>query len=173
MDNIFLETKRLFLRQITENDFNELSAMLQNPEVMYAWEYAFTDEEVTDWISKCQAMYEKYSLGYFLAVEKITAKIVGQIALMPDKIEGEDLLEVGYILKKEHWGKGFAKEGAKAMIDYAFNALKSDKVIAEIRPNNLNSHKVAESLDMIVTGDFVKQVRGKDMLHLIYTIQQS
>lgn len=172
MNNIFLETARLILREMTVDDFQDVSQMLQNPEVMYAWECSFSNADVMYWISKNQILYEKHSLGYFLAVEKATDKVIGQIALMPDTIKGEDFLEVGYILKKEYWGKRFAKEGAKAMIDYAFNELNRDKVIAEIRPNNRNSRKVAESLGMIVTGDFVKKVGDKDMLHLVYTVKR-
>lgn len=173
MNKIFTETKRLILRKMEEKDFEDVACMLQNPNVMYAWEYEFSIEDVYDWIKKNQNLYEKYSLGYFLAVEKSTNKIVGQIALMPDFIEGKAFMEVGYILKQEFWNQGYAKEGAEAMINFAFKTLGCESVIAEIRPNNLRSRKVAENLGMVVTGDFIKKFRDKEMLHLIYTLENN
>lgn len=52
MQNVFLKTERLTLRYITQNDFAELKTMLQDKEVMYAWEYDFTDKDVQEWIEK-------------------------------------------------------------------------------------------------------------------------
>ena len=95
---------------------------------------------------------------------------MGQIALMPDVINGIEYYEIGYILKESYWHKGYASEGARAMIDYAFSILKLNSVIFEIRPENLPSRKVAENCGAVVTGEFVKNVRGKSMKHLIYSI---
>ena len=56
------------------------------------------------------------------------------------------------------------------MIEFAFNNLKLDNIIFEIRPENFQSIKVAEKCGAVVTGEFVKNVRGKNMKHLIYSI---
>ncbi len=173
MDNIFLETERLILRQMSENDFSDIAEMLKNPNVMYAWEYIFDDIDVLKWIKKNREYYKKYGLGYFLAVEKETSKTVGQIALMPDIVDGIEYYEIGYILKEKFWNKGYALEGANVMINYAFNNLKLKSVIFEIRPENLSSRKVAEKCGAVVTGEFVKNVRGKNMKHLIYTVSNA
>lgn len=170
MKELFLETERLKLVKIEQNDFAELCVMLKDPEVMYAWEYGFCDDEVNDWINKNLEYYEKYNLGYFLALDKNENKVVGQIALMPDIIKGKRYVEVGYILKKEFWHKGYAYEGASALVEYAFDVLKEPRVIAEIRPCNTASQNVAKRLGMQVTGNFEKTVKDKPMLHLIYSI---
>lgn len=170
MNDLFLETERLCLYKMDKSDFDELCTILKDPDVMYAWEHEFFDEDVCDWISKNKLYYEKYNLGYFLALEKTTNKFVGQIALLPDTINGKEYIEVGYILKKEYWHNGYAYEGAKALVEYAFNELKQKSVIAEIRPENIASQSVAKKLGMNVTGDFIKKVRNKEMLHLIYEI---
>jgi RimJ/RimL family protein N-acetyltransferase len=52
--------------------------------------------------------------------------------------------EVGYHVHRERWGQGFATEAAKAMIGYAFHALGADYVISLIRPENVQSRRVAE-----------------------------
>lgn len=155
-----------------EKDFNEVALMLKNPQVMYAWEYEFDDNEVLGWIKKNRQYYKRYNLGYFLAVEKATQNIAGQIALLPDVIDGKEYYEIGYILKEEFRHKGYATEGAKSMIKYAFNNLDADSVIFEIRPENSNSRKVAERLGAAVTGEFIKNVRGREMKHLIYTLKK-
>lgn len=170
MKNIFLETERLYLRKIEKADFDELSIMLKNPNVMYAWEYTFSDKEVWDWIEKNLNFYEKYNLGYFLAIDKKTAKVIGQAALMPDFVNGEDCYEIGYILKEEYFDKGYASESAKALAKYAFKNLNLDKVIFEIRPENTPSRKVASRLGAKISGEFVKNVGGKKMTHLVYTL---
>lgn len=172
MSKIFLKTKRLFLKYITQSDFQELKSILQDGEVMYAWEYDFSDKDVQNWIDKNISLYKKYNLGFFLMLENTSRKVVGQAALMPDKIDGQQYYEIGYILKKEHWHKGYATEAAKALKNYAFNTLNIDEVIFEIRPTNISSRKVAENLNAQIQGHFIKHVRGKDMEHLIYKLSK-
>lgn len=170
MENIFLKTKRITLRYITQNDFEELKNILQDKDVMYAWEYNFSDEDVQNWINQNLERYKKYNLGFFLIVENSSGTILGQAALMPDFINEHKYYEIGYILKKEYWHQGFASEAAKVLIHYAFNTLKLKEVIFEIRPENLPSRKVAENFNAVICGDFVKNVRGKKMVHLIYKL---
>lgn len=170
MENIFLETERLILREMNEFDFSELALMLKDPEVMYAWEYTFDDIDVMDWIKKNRGYYKKFGLGYFLAIDKNSNKVVGQLAILPDTINGKKYLEIGYILKKDCLKQGYAIEGAKALCQYVFKILNKSEVIFEIRPENSASRKVAEKLGAKVKGSFTKNVRGKEMKHLIYKL---
>ncbi len=172
MNSIFAQTERLILREMSEADFLDIEEMMKNPNVMYAWEYIFDDLDILKWIKKNREYYKRYGLGYFLAVDNQISQVVGQIALMPDIIENKEYYEIGYILKENFWHKGYAFEGARAMINYAFNKLKLKSVIFEIRPENTPSRKVAEKCGAVVTGEFIKNVRGKDMKHLIYTLEQ-
>lgn len=169
----FLKTERLILRYITQDDFEELRTILQNKDVMYAWEYDFTDKDVQEWIDKNLELYKKYNLGFFIIVESKTGNITGQAALKQDIIEGNQYYEIGYILKKEYWHRGYATEAAKALKDYAFHILHLNEVIFEIRPNNISSRKVAENLNAKICGEFTKNVRNKKMVHLIYKLTKS
>ena len=129
MESMFAETQRLIFRKMSETDFFDVAEMLKNPNVTYAWEYVFDDIDILEWIKKNREYYKRYNLGYFLAVDKLTSEVVGQIALMPDVINGIEHYEIGYILKERFWHKGYASEGVRAMIDYAFNILKLNNVI--------------------------------------------
>lgn len=168
-DLYFIETPRLGLRRLCTGDLAALSPILGDPAVMYAWEYGFSDEQIEKWIARNLASYERNGYGYFAAIRRDTGELAGQIGLLAEEIEGRRHVGLGYILGKRHWGKGYAAEGARACMDYAFEALGADRVIAEIRPQNTASRKVAERLGMKLTGEFVKQVDGRAMPHLIYT----
>lgn len=170
MQNIFLKTKRLDLRYITQDDFLELKTILQDKDVMYAWEYDFTDTDVQEWVDKTLEHYNKYNLGFFIMSENKSGNVIGQAALMPDIIENKQYYEISYILKKEYWHKGYAIEVAKALKEYAFYTLKLKEVIFEIRPSNIPSRKVAENLNAEICGEFMKNVRNIKMKHLIYKI---
>ncbi len=169
-DDIFLQTDRLVLRRMTLMDFGELASILQDPDVMYAWEYSFSDDDVMEWMNKCIHLYTTKNLGYFLVSDKTTHEVLGQAALLPTTINGSEYHEIGYIFKKKHWHNGYAFESAQALLNHAFNSLHLDCVVFEIRPENIASRKVAESLGAKITGSFVKLVKSKPMLHLIYTL---
>lgn len=173
MAEVFLETRNFTLEKITQDDFEELKKILQDIEVMYAWEYSFSDEEVQRWIDKFVDSYKKYQLGYFLVRTKDNKKVIGQVGLMPTKLNNNVEYEIGYILKKEFWHKGYARECVATLLDYAFKELCLEKVIFEIRPNNLPSIKVAESFGAVKIDSINKDVKGKAMLHSIYALYNS
>lgn len=170
MEQYFLESQRLYFRKMNPQDFDIIASMLKNPDVMYAWEYTFTDENVIDWINKNIEKYNSYGTGYFIIIDKNLNTAVGQAALMPDTINGKTYYEIGYILKKEFWNMGYATEAAACLLNYARLKYPGQEYILEIRPENINSIKVAQRLNATVCGDFNKTVRGKTMKHLIFKL---
>lgn len=62
--NIILQSERLLFRKITYADFDELSKMLTNPKVMYAWEHTFSQKQINDWIDKQLEYYHHDEVGY-------------------------------------------------------------------------------------------------------------
>ena len=167
-----IESKRLILREITHKDFHELGEMLKDIDVMYAWEHTFTDEQITAWINNQIRRYIVEGIGYLLAIDKHTKQVIGQVGLH-QTIDHKKYWDMGYILKKAQWGRGYATEGAKACIDYAFEVLNADKVICDIRPLNTMSIAVAKRLGMIRKGEFIKRYNGKDMVHDIFEVNKS
>lgn len=160
----FLESDRLKFRKMSKNDFDDIAEMLLDKEVMEFWQYDFSNQDIEEWI-------EKNKDGkYFLAFDKTTDEVVGQVALMPAEIDNKHYYEIGYIFKRKFWGRGYATEAAKAFIDYAINVrkIKKNDIILEIRPENERSVKVAKRLNMTVQGSFTKHFRGNDFLHNIY-----
>ena len=167
------ESQRLQYRVITKDDFFHMCTILQDIDVMYAWEYAFSEEQVWQWIEKNTARYEKDGYGYYGAILKDTGEFVGVVGPMTEPMEGKLCTEIAYLFAKKHWGKGYAAEGAAAARDYAFEKLGINTLVAQIKPDNLSSRKVAEKIGMKVTGEFVKHYMGRDIPHLIYTIEKA
>lgn len=167
-----LETERIVLRKMVIDDYKELCKSLQDEQVMYAWEYSFSDDEVIDWIERRIVAYEKFGYDYFLAIDKKDNRVIGQIGLLNEYINQQNFIGIGYIINREDWGKGYALEGSQALLNYAFNTLKTNQVVADIRPENAASIKIAEKLGMKIIQKFDKNVKGKEMLHLLYSINK-
>ena len=97
---------------------------------------------------------------------------VGVMGPLIENIDGNEFIGVAYILKKDSWGYGYASEGVGACIEFAFNKLEASKVIAQIRPSNINSSNVAKKLNMKIEGSYVKIYDNKEMEHIIYSINK-
>ncbi|WP_419743102.1 GNAT family N-acetyltransferase [Paraclostridium dentum] len=172
MKNINLKTERLLFRKIYKDDYSDIAIILQDIEVMYAWEKSFSDKEVKQWIDENIKRYENEGYSYFLVTEKMSGKTVGLAGPLIENINGEKFIGIAYILKKEFWNKGYATESAKACIRYAFNELNADEVVAQIRTNNINSKNVAKRLNMKQVDKYIKIYDKKEMEHLIYSIKR-
>ena len=101
-----------------------------------------------------------------------TGEFVGMVGAIRETLAGKDLLGIGWMLRKECWGNGYATEAAKAVLNDAFARLGAEEVIADIRPENTASCRVAERLGMRPEYEVVKQYRGKDMPHIVYVIRK-
>ncbi len=165
-----IQSQRLYLRKITAADYDHLSPMLQDAEVMHAWGHGFSPEEVRAWMNRRLESYAQNGYSYFLAIHKESGNVVGQIGLLNEDVNGQPFLGIGYILNKAYWHQGYATEGAKACLDYAFQTLKATQVICDIRPENKASIAVAKRLGMALTDQHLKHYKGKDLPHLVYTI---
>lgn len=169
---MILETKRLLLREMVESDLPDLRKILQDDDVMYAYEGAFSNEEVMRWFDNQILRYKQYGFGLWAVILKETNKMIGQCGLTMQDYNGGKVLEIGYLFQKEHWHKGYAIEAASACKDYAFNVLKADEVYSIIRDSNIASQNVAIRNGMTRMDKFVKHYRGVDMPHYVYSVKK-
>ncbi len=168
-----LETQRLILREMTPDDLPALCLMLEDPEVMYAYEGAFTREQSKDWLNRQIRRYQDDGIGLWAAVLKTDNRMIGQCGLTFQNWKNRKLPEVGYLFQKAFWHQGYAAEGAVACRDYAFSHLKVDAVYSIIRDTNLPSRRVAERNGMTVVDQGIRHYRGLDMPHLLYEIKKA
>lgn len=165
---IIIETPRTYLRQICPDDFESVASILQDLEIMYAWEHAFSDDEVREWINENIIRYIRDGYSYWAVIEKQSGKLIGVAGLIAEKADNQDYIGIGYIFKKAFWRQGFAFECARACKDFAFNKLHVQLLTAQIRPNNSASRKVAEKLGMTIIKQFNRLYRGELMPHFLY-----
>ncbi|WP_160687667.1 GNAT family N-acetyltransferase [Clostridium sp. C2-6-12] len=166
-----LETKRLALREMTQGDFTALCKILQNEDVMYAYEGPFSSNEVQGWLDKQLGRYKEYGFGLWAVVLKETGEMIGQCGLSMQDYNGGKLMEVGYLFQKEHWHHGYASEAAIACKEYAFDKLKAKEVYSIIRDTNISSQNVAIRNGMTCIEKFIKHYRGLDIPHFLFSIK--
>lgn len=169
---IILETDRLVLRELSLLDKENLSLILQDKDVMYAYEHAFSYSEVDTWLNNQLRRYKDDGFGLWAVILKDTNEFIGQCGLTVQNIGEKEVVEVGYLFKKAHWHKGYATESAIACKNYAFNTLDIDEVYSIIRDNNMPSINVAKRNGMSLKGEFVKHYYGMNMPHLIFSVNK-
>ncbi len=170
---MILETERLSLRKMNQNDLTDLSEILQDESVMYAYEHAFSDIEVQEWLDNQLTRYQEVGFGLWAAIEKSTGEFIGQAGLTMQDANGKQVIEIGYLFKKKYWHKGFATEAAIACKKYAFDNLDQEEVYSIIRDNNIASQNVATRIGMTAVGGFVKHYYNIDMPHIIFSVRRS
>ncbi|ACL18385.1 RimJ/RimL family protein N-acetyltransferase [Desulfitobacterium sp. LBE] len=168
---MILETARLILREMTQEDFPALCKILQDDEVMYAYEGAFSLIEAQVWLDRQIERCRKDGFGLWAVVLKESGEMVGQCGLTMQGYKGGQVLEVGYLFQKESWHYGYATEAAIACKKYAFNELKAQEVYSIIRDSNTPSQNVAKRNGMTCIDEMVKHYRGVDMPHLVYCVK--
>lgn len=166
------ETERLYFREINQDDFIALSKILQDEETMYAYNGAFSDEETQEWLDKQIARYKKYGFGLWALILKETDEMIGQCGITVQSWKDTEVLEIGYLLRKDYWHKGLATEAAQRCKEYAFDNLNAEEVCSIIRDTNIASQNVAARNGMKITDKWTKHYRGIDMPHYLFSVKR-
>lgn len=170
---MILETERLYLREMNQDDFPSLCRILQDEQVMYAYEGAFCDQEVQEWLKRQIDRYRKWGFGLWAVVLKETDEMIGQCGLTMQPWKEQEVLEIGYLFCRAYWHQGYAIEAARACREYAFAVLKATEVCSIIRENNTASQKVALRNGMTPEDRWTKQYRGVLMPHDRYVVRKA
>lgn len=146
-----IETERLTLRMWREDDFETYARICADPEVMrYLGGKPYTRLEAWRHMAYLVGHWHLRGYGHWAVEEKTSRQIIGRMGFFNP--EGWPGFEVGWTLARESWGKGFASEGARRMLEYAFTEMGKDHVISLIHPENRASIKVAEKMGEKIEG---------------------
>jgi len=148
MTGSVLETPRLRLREMTASDIDFVATMLAHPDVNRYYERRFTRAESEEWLSRQFDRYDRDGHGLWLVLDRATGQPVGQVGLSMQDVEGTRHPEVGWLLHRPYWGRGYATEAGAATRDAAFERWGYDHVISLIRPVNVPSQRVALRIGM-------------------------
>lgn len=143
-----IETERLFLREMNTGDFDALYKVLADREIMKHYPYTFDEERVRAWIQRNIDRYEKFGFGLWAVCLKETGEMVGDCGLTLQNIEGEMLPEIGYHIRADQQRKGYAREAAAAVRDWAFANTDYPALYSYCKYTNVPSYKTAEAIGM-------------------------
>ncbi|MBN2652268.1 MAG: GNAT family N-acetyltransferase [Spirochaetales bacterium] len=163
-----IETKRLFLRELVKSDKEELAKILTDPESMKYYPAPFSYKKVEDWIKWNIDNYNKYNHGLWAVILKEGNVFLGDCGITMQNIDGEQLPELGYHIKKEYCNKGFATEAAKACMEYAFGTLDFPVLYIYTKHDNKPSFRVAEKIGMKFVKYFDKEVMSEKVKEILY-----
>jgi len=143
-----LETARLRLRQFRASDLDAYARITCDAETMryIARGEPYDRDEAWRSLGYLLGHWQMRGYGLWAAEEKQSGALIGRIGLY--RPEGWPGLEVGWLVARERWGEGFATEGARVALDYAFTVLRAPRAISAIAPENAASIRVAEKLGL-------------------------
>jgi [ribosomal protein S5]-alanine N-acetyltransferase len=163
-----LKTPRLILREFSPGDAGALGAVLSDPETMRFYPAPLDRAGVEEWIARNLRRYVQDGHGLWAMILQSTSELIGDCGLTVQKVDSADEIEIGYHVRRGHWGLGLATEAALACRDFGFSRLPTDRLISIIRPENLPSRRVAEKNGMTVW----KEAMRTNLVHLVYSIRR-
>jgi [ribosomal protein S5]-alanine N-acetyltransferase len=178
---ILLETERLVLRQFTENDVDNLLELNSDPDVVRFTADQQTDRSViqTQTLPKWLKYYEEYDgYGIWAVVERASQAFIGWFIFRPavhapyfdPALANPDDIELEYRLRKVAWGKGYATEGAKALIAKGFSELGTQRIVAPALAANVASIRVLEKSGLKLGKKFIDEKLGLEVV--LYTLSK-
>ena len=164
---MILETKRLLLREMIPDDFQALLRVLGDPETMWHYPYTFDGQHVRDWIERNMNRYRKDGFGLWAVCLKDTGEMIGDCGLTLQNINGEILPEIGYHICRDCQRKGYAKEAARAVRDWAFRNTDYPALYSYCKYTNVPSFRTAESIGMRFACEYPDEINGKTHVSVI------
>jgi RimJ/RimL family protein N-acetyltransferase len=144
-----LETSRLRLEPMTEAHLDGLSAMNSDPAVMrYITGKPETREETAAMIGRVQQRWQNWGIGWWSLFERETGEIIGAAGIHFLGFDPANPHEIGWRLRADKWGAGFASEAARRIAAFVFEDLEAPVLCAICDPQNRNSSRLMERLGM-------------------------
>jgi [ribosomal protein S5]-alanine N-acetyltransferase len=153
-------TQRLTLRPVNATDLRDLFLVNRDPEVTRYLPYPpwQSMDDANAWFERTKARFaEKAAAQFAIRIDGSDTgegkgqRTIGNALLFQFDTQNE-VAEIGYVIAREHWGKGYASEAMCPLIDHAFNALCFHRLEAKLDPRNLASARVLGKLGFVHEG---------------------
>jgi ribosomal-protein-alanine N-acetyltransferase len=164
-----LATERLLLREFVPEDVDALTAVFSDPETMRYYPAPLDRGETAEWIARNRRRYSETGHGLWAMVLKGGGEVIGDCGLTLQIVDGGEQIELGYHVRRDLWGQGFAPEAARACRDYGFDRLRAERIVSLVRIGNLPSRLVAEKVGMKLW----KETTYRDLEHWVMAIQRA
>lgn len=146
---VVIETQRLIFKQITHQDLDALLKIYKSPKNMKLVPNAKFDWNKEKLWRKYERLNQNYKNGFgiYTILRKEDQSIIGEAGLY-NSFDDEKHLELGYILDHQYWNKAYGTGICQALIKYAFEKLKVEKLTARMIKDNIGSKRVSEKCGM-------------------------
>ena len=149
-----LETERLFLREMTREDFDALYVVLGDSDIMQHYPHTFDEVRVRGWIERNLERYRTLGFGLWAVCLRETGEMIGDCGLTIQSINGAFLPEIGYHIAKKHQRRGYGSEAARAVRDWTFERTPFRMVYSYMKKANQASSAAARANGMKLLDDF-------------------
>lgn len=155
--NIILETDNCIARTFKEDDLHLLYSLHSDPEIMsFIGKGARSKEETMQHLLNIINHQNKYGYSSWLVHERKTGDFVGRIGLVhvgtiitiQQDTTTEKPVEIGYVVSRAHWGKGYATEVAYACLEWGFSNTDLQEIVAKTNVDNLASQRILQKIGM-------------------------
>lgn len=149
-------SERLGFRNWLQKDLNAFAKLNADATVMEHFPKALTKEETAESIKRFQDHYDKFGYTYYATEVLETGEFIGFIGLSFQDYESNfnPAVDIGWRIKKSAWGNGYATEGAKRCLEFAFNDLKLESVVSVCTIGNSKSERIMKKIGMVKKGTF-------------------
>jgi RimJ/RimL family protein N-acetyltransferase len=148
-----LETARLRLEPMADLHLDGLYAMNRDPDVMrYITGQPETRKATLAMIRRVERRWETWGFGWWSLFEKQSGQLIGAAGIQYLGLDPANRHEIGWRLRRDKWGQGFASEAARRIASFAFDQLGAPVLCAICHPDNLDSSRLMQKLGMVYQG---------------------
>jgi RimJ/RimL family protein N-acetyltransferase len=150
-----IRTHRLLLRPWLEADLEALAALNADPAVMEHFPRPLDRSESDAFVARIRDHFARHGFGFWAVEAPGVAPLVGLVGLARPTFEAPftPCVEIGWRLARDHWGKGYATEAARASIRFGFERLGLGEIVAFTATENARSRAVMERIGMVRSAD--------------------
>ncbi len=156
-DTYLFNSLRLGFRNWNPEDLEVFAAMNSDPEVMRYFPATLTREASKTFMKRLQGHFKKTGYTYYATELLDSRELIGFIGLLEQDYVAPftPATDIGWRLKKQFWGKGYAAEGAKRCLEFGFDGLGLNRIVAVCPALNKASERVMRKVGMEKMGTFV------------------
>ncbi|MGD9591316.1 MAG: GNAT family N-acetyltransferase [Candidatus Berkiella sp.] len=174
-----IESERLILREWQPTDLAPFVHINQDPRVMEHMPSLLTADESKAFMDSIMAHFAKHGFGLYACEEKESSQFIGYVGLNIPSFEAHftPTVEIGWRLHADFWGKGYATEGAKIVLEKAFREFNLPEITSFTVPANVRSQRVMQKIGLHHTpqDNFIHPRLGPDHplgLHVLYRLKK-
>jgi RimJ/RimL family protein N-acetyltransferase len=151
MGEVVLETARLLLRQIREDDLDTHMALFNTPRVMEHLGGVQPREVIANKHRKSREGFVRDGFGFMMAIERASGELVGHCGIKRvdhPHAPNPDMHEIGWLVREDRWRRGYAYEAMRAVVDWGIGEIGAPQLVALTSQANTGSWKLMEKLGM-------------------------